>query len=306
MGKRSSIDKDRLDLLKSKDTVYLITCHQYEFYCTSHGDGRCRRGFFSLFLQSLYGIQFAKRLNIEYRVDFGNLNYSYSDPRKFNGNENFWEYYFVQDSISKKSKIVYNTRFETYPLRIWDRSFIRQLNQIYISNLRLQPEMMDNVNRLLEIFKKFKVLGVHHRKTDHYLEVKPAQDDSFTGLIDKMIHSYDRIFLATDDEDTVHFYSQKYGDKLIFHNFNRSTGQTSIHGGENISNGYELGKEALLDCYSLSLCKHLILSQSNLSYCALILNPEIPYHLLESIPAKWYKFKTLGAYYLDKWGIRKW
>ena len=306
MGKRSYIRKDRLELLKSKDVVYLITCHQSEYYCKTHEDRGCQRGFFSLLLQAVYGIQFANKMNLPFYVDFGNITYSYSEGEKFNGNENFWEYYFEQTPLESNRDLVLNSKFENYPLKIWDRSFIRQLHQSFITNLILKKEIKESINSIHEGFKKSKVLGVHIRKTDHYLEVNPVKDASFFKLVDKLLSSFDKIFLATDDSEILLVFGKKYGDKLMFNSFSRSQGATSIHGKIDSSNGYELGKEALLDCYSLSFCDQVILSPSNLSYCALVLNPELPYQIAESKEAKYQRFKTLGAYYLNKWGIRKW
>ncbi|EPR72189.1 hypothetical protein ADIWIN_2817 [Winogradskyella psychrotolerans RS-3] len=48
-----------------------------------------------------------------------------------------------------------------------------------------------------------------------------------------------------------------------------------------------LAKEALLDCITLSNCDELILSPSNLSYTALVFNPEVKYTIIESKVATW-------------------
>ncbi|WP_373494029.1 hypothetical protein, partial [Aquiflexum sp.] len=239
-------------------------------------------------------------------VDFGNLNYSYSEAEKFNGNQNFWEYYFEQTPMNPNGKAVYNSKFENFPLKIWERSFFRQLNQTYISNLTIRQEIKELVESIKTTFRNKTVLGIHIRKTDHFHEVEPAKDAKYLKLVDQQINSFDRLFLATDDIQVLQLFVKKYGDKLFYHPFVRSSGETPIHGNHDNSNGYELGKEALLDCYSLSFCTKAILSPSNLSYCALILNPELPYQIAESSSAKRYRLKTLGAYYLNKWGIRKW
>ncbi len=306
MPKRSSITNDRLALLKSKEALYLITCLQEEYYCKDHQKGQCSRGFFSLFLQAVYGIRFALQWNLPYYVDFGNLKYSYSDRTKFKDNQNFWEYYFEQTPISPNAKTIYNARFENYPLKIWDRSFLRQLHQTVISNLSPRQEIKDLIGSIKKVFDNKRVLGIHIRKTDHYHEVEPAKDAVYLQLVDQQLASFDQLFLATDDTDVLQLFEKKYGDKLMYHPFSRSTGDVPIHGSHARSNGYELGKEALLDCYALSFCTKAILSPSNLSYCALIFNPDLPYQMAESNAAKWQRLKTLGLYYLNQWGIRKW
>lgn len=306
MGKRSSIPKDRLALLKTTGAVYGITCFQTDYYCKSHNDGRCRRGFFSLFLQAIYGIQFANNMGLNYYVDFGNLEYSYSESWRFDGNKNFWEYYFEQPFNKPTGDIVYNSKFENFPLKVWDRPFIRQLHHTMISNLKIRSEIQVAIDAVKVRFNTGKILGVHVRKTDHYMEVEPVKDIVIFQMIDKKLGSFDKLFLATDDANVLGVFEKKYGNKLISNSFFRSCGKVAIHDNDDNSNGYELGKEALMDCFSLSFCDKVILSPSNLSYCALVLNPELPYEIAESREAKWQRWKTLGAYYLNKWGIRKW
>jgi hypothetical protein len=306
VAKRSYIKKDRLGLLNSENSIYGITCYQSEYYCKDHKNERCKRGFFSLFLQAVYGIQFANNLGLPYYVDFGNLNYSYSEEERFEGNKNFWDYYFCQQVIPANSRVIYNSRFETYPLKIWDRGFIRQLNQTVISNLKFKDDILKAIDELKVRFSAEKILGIHIRKTDHFNEVEPAKDTSILRKVDEKIRAFDKLFLATDDQEILRLFQKKYGEKLIFNPFYRSSGVVAIHGSEKNSNGFQLGKEALLDCLSLSFCNHVILSPSNLSYCVLVFNPELKYELVESRTAKWHRLKTLGAYFLNKWGIRKW
>lgn len=305
MGKRSQVDPDRLKLLRSQGAVYLITCQQSEYSC-NHLGGRCSRGFFSLFLQAVYGIQFAEKLNLAYQVDFGNLIYCYTEPDRFSGNGNFWEYYFEQSPPPQRTNAISNSRYENYPLRVWERSLLRQLHRTVTSHLKINDGMREAVDGIRERFRNWSILGVHFRKTDHFNEVQPVDDEVFLRLVDRRIASFDRLFLATDDADIVSLFEKRYGDKLLCNPFSRSRGSVSLHHSDEGLSGYELGKEALLDCYSLSLCDQAILSPSNLSYCALVLNPELPYLLAESRSAKWYRLKTSGAYHLNRWGIRRW
>ena len=68
---------------------------------------------------------------------------------------------------------------------------------------------------------------------------------------------------------------------------------------------YRLGLEVLADCYTLSACQGAILTHSNVSYGALLLNPNLPYNLLETSASQKSRQKTNFLYTLDRLGIRK-
>lgn len=253
----------------------------------------------------VYGIYFAKKVGIPYQIDFGNLTYSYSDADRFGGNRNFWDYYFMQEPVDA-SKGELNRKFENYPLKIWNMDFIRTLHREAISEIRLQDDLRKEVDRIRQQFKNHKILGVHIRKTDHYQEVKPVGDERYFQLIKKHITGFDKLFVATDDQKILARLQQIYKGRVIAHPFYRSSGDKALHEDPENRRGYELGRQALLDCYSIAACDKVILSPSNLSYTALLINPELDYHLAESSQAKWMRRKTQLAFLLDKWGVRRW
>lgn len=303
-AKKSVISDERISELAQPHSVYVISCYEDEYYCKSHNEGRCYRGFFSLYLQAVYGISFAQKQNIPAFVDFGNLDYSYTDEGIF-GNLNFWDNYFIQDTLKDNSIHILNQRFENFPLKIWDRRFFRELNQQVAGKIILQKTLREELEEVKKEIQSQKTLGIHIRKTDHSDEVKGVEDAVFFRMVKKQMRNFDRIFIATDEQGVINDYQSKFPGKVITHNFLRSLDGKAIHQQpENF--GYELGRQAIIDCYSLSYCSKLILSPSNLSYVSLLLNPEIPYTLIESWEAKVQRWRTLSAYYLNKLGIRKW
>jgi hypothetical protein len=305
--KRSFISKSRLDELKQLNAVYVISCVDNEYYCEDHKDGKCSRGFFSFFIQVVYGISFAKKLDLPFYVDFGNVSYQYSNKISKNGDKNFWNYFFVQNPIESFKNKVLNSRYETFPLRIWNRNFFHEMHKSGVGNLELRSEIKDKVLKIKNEFALEKILGVHVRRTDHRLEIVPAEDKLYFKFIDKFIKRFDKLFLATDDYGVIEMYKKKYGAKLIYHDFIRSINpDVPIHNNPENTNGYEIGMQALLECYSLSFCDKVILSPSNLSYSALLLNPSLEYTLAESFDAKRKRLKTVAVYLLNKWRIRRW
>ncbi|SHN31844.1 hypothetical protein SAMN04488057_11984 [Cyclobacterium lianum] len=305
MPKRSAVSPERLQELKKENACYVITCYKNEFLCRDHPNGRCERGFFSLFLQVLYGMAFAKKYNLPYRVDFANVRYAYSGNQDSNGS-NFWEELMVQRGPSSGFVPIVNLRYETHPLRIWDRQFIRSLHHTIQSELRIQDKLLEKVNGIKEWFSGFKILGLHARRTDHATEVPPVSEWTIMNKIEKKIADFDRLFVATDDEAFLEMLKARFPQKVLAHDFIRSASQKAIHDHGGNLNGILLGEQALLDCLSLSFCQELILSPSNLSYAALLFQPETPYTLAESNEAAWSRRKTLLAYRLNQWGIRKW
>lgn len=302
-NKRSIIQPERMALLKKPKAVYTVSCYEVEYFCTTHTDG-CWRGFFSLYLQAVYGILFAKRAGIPYHIDFANLIYRYTDENKMY-DRNFWNNYFEQKPADNQKRII-NIRSENYPLRIWNKKFIKTLHEQAVSGIIIKPEINREINQIISQFTGLKVLGAHIRRTDHFHEVKPANISAYFKIIDSRLNHYDKLFIATDDEHTLKIFTARYPQKVIYNQVIRSTGSIAVHADTKTENRYLLGKEALLDCYSLAACSEAILSPSNLSYVALLINPELPYQLVESWPAKRRRWKTLIVFYLDRWNIRKW
>lgn len=302
MPKRSSVAVERLRQLKQKNARYIISCVQNEFFCEHHPDGKCTRGFFSLFLQVVYGIGFAKKYELPFFVDFSNVAYAYSGQVK----NNFWEHFFNQVTVKRTDTLVLNQQYEVYPLRIWNRNHLRFLHQLMKEGLKFKSALQAEIDKIRSSMNKEKILGVHFRKTDHFLEVPPADESVFFHHIKRKFSTYDKIFVATDDQQLLEKLKKEFSPKIMAHDFVRSQGAISIHNNETFKDGPRLAKEALLDCISLSCCSELILSPSNLSYAALVFNPELKYTIVESRAAKRSRIKTLISYHLNKLGLRKW
>jgi hypothetical protein len=296
------VHHQRMSTFKKPGNVYVITCTD-EFIC-NHING-CGRGFYSLFIQALQGTFLAQRMSMPYYIDFGNRHYRYSDALK--GEPNFWDNYFIQPQSKPDSAVsIDNYPHEVFPICIWDRSYFKAIHTEVVSRLAWKPEVLAYLNRETEILKQHNILGVHIRKTDHFNETVPVPLDLYFKKIDQQINRFDKLFIATDDHNVLQILQNRYGSKLIYHQVHRSEGTTAIHSRIDIDNRYQLGLDALLDGYSLSLCKKAILSPSNLSYAACLFNPRLSYELMESRQAWQKRMKSLILYNLDRWNVRKW
>jgi hypothetical protein len=303
MRRKNVIPDSRRQQLRD-DVVYDIRCGTPDCSCTTRHLA-CGRGFFSLFIQAVNGIAFAKRFHLRYHVNFGNIQYAYSQPG--NPDRNFWNYFFDQPiKVSGGLNLLPNEMIETYPLTIWDRGYFRSLGEVVSKDLIYKDEVRRMFGELKNKFGGHRVLGVHVRRTDHSHETAQVSIDDYIKEIDRKISRFDKIFLATDDDTVAVQFRKLYGDRLWLNDVTRSKNGQPLHGDERLTNKYQLGLDALGDCYALSLCDEVILCFSNLSYSVLLFNPELKYKLMERTSTKLKRLLTLTLYYLDKWNIRKW
>ncbi len=79
----------------------------------------------------------------------------------------------------------------------------------------------------------------------------------------------------------------------------RSNNDEAIHTNMIHENRYQLGFDAILDCYCLSLCDKTILKHANLSYSSLLFNSSQLYIFLETQKSKLKRLKTLFLDHLD-------
>lgn len=299
--KRSVVSVSRKKQLSHCD-VYVVCCGVEGCTCSME-NGHCERGFFSLFLQAIYGIDFAERNDIPYHIGFDNCLYCYSEKEK----DNVWNYYFEQPIpvIPAHYASAINLMHEIYPLRIWDRDHLRKMNR-HVSRLKFHDSIRARILTAKDAVICGKTLGVQVRRTDHSVEVASVPLKTFFRTVDKHIAQYNTLFLSTDDAGVVHAFRDRYGAKVRVNDVTRSEDAAPIHLDVRHVGRRELGIEVLTDCLCLAACDKLILTFSNVAYGALLFNPEVPYILLERPGTTWRRYKTLIVYFLNKWGIRKW
>ncbi|TDI67066.1 MAG: hypothetical protein E2O88_08360 [Bacteroidetes bacterium] len=303
--KRNQQSTARLKVLKQPGVVYTVRCPGTHCDCAHFGVD-CRRGFFSLWIQAIYGRHFANKLGISSYIDFGDKPYLYSDPAKYDGDLNFWNYYYLQDVDQHQGRTVPNNYIENYPLRIWKRSHFKKVHRSAVEDLVLKDHVQTYVGYLSERCSKYRTLGVHIRSTDHPVEVETIPLERYFKILDKNSKKYEKFFISTDNSKALTLMIKEFGeDRIIFQEAVRSENQEAIHTNMLHPNRYLLGLQVLADCYALSVCQAAVLVHSNVSYGALLLNPKMRYTLLESPKARRNRLKTGALYTLDRWGIRK-
>jgi hypothetical protein len=209
-------------------------------------------------------------------VDWNRHNSLYYDV---NYGENVWEYYFekIDGPLTSEIDFILNDYIPIEPIE--GLNIRETFNKIYTDNIKLNQPTKDIIQQNLKLVDN-KTLGLHIRKTDKFLGASfnepmatPIEDELVFKMIDDKLSTnlFDKIFLATDCENTYKNFKYRYSDLIIEIDRIRGIGTQAIHT-SNRTNGYIKGLESLIDSYILNKCGFLIRSTSNLSSFSMFLN----------------------------------
>jgi hypothetical protein len=152
--------------------------------------------------------------------------------------------------------------------------------KIIDKHLILRPQIQQPLDEFYEKnMKGKKILGIHKRGTDIHIHHQPASLDSFFERVDQVVNEYDGIYLSTDEKFVVDQFKSRY-DKILNASYQTLSDQPQMpnfktHQGR--SQGFEVGKDAIIDAYLLSKTDFLIKGNSNLSNFSLLLNPDLKF-----------------------------
>ena len=257
------------------------------------------RGFFSLFFLTLDALNLAEQYHLTPVLVWGKHTLYFQE--EITETDNPFEYYFDQPTIISKQDVFEAARVMVFndanrqadyyiPYTVASKMVSDiELAQEYIASRAIlykkyfhykeevQKYIDDNLKRVIGTGK---TLGVHVRGTDfnkgylnHAKAVSPK--DYLEKTIEaKKQYGYDYIFLATDEEEVIHLYSNQFGNELKWYkDVFRSDDGTALHFSENgrEKHKYKLGLEVLRDAFSLGSCDGLIAGFSNVSLAARVM-----------------------------------
>jgi hypothetical protein len=224
-------------------------------------------------------IRHIKRVKDEKKLLYVDWNKHNSLHYDVNHGENVWEYFFEKIDGDLVPDIDYILD-DYIPIKPFKKLNLRQtFNKLYTTYIKLNHQTRNIIEKNLN-FVDCKTLGIHLRKTDKFLGSSfnepmaiPVEDELVFRIVDEKLSSkiFNRIFLATDCDDTYKNFKSRYGNLIITVERIRGTGTQAIHT-SNRKNGYIKGLESLIDSYILSQCGFLIRSTSNLSSFSMFLN----------------------------------
>lgn len=149
----------------------------------------------------------------------------------------------------------------------------RNLNNI----LKLKPYFFEKINNLkLELFKNYRVIGVHIRGTDKSTELPKIPIGNVFRYIDETINmgeSYDKLFVATDDYEYLSELINHYGEDFIIYNKSNLISYNSkpLHFTNDLEHKKRINFEVLSDSFLLSQCDYFLYCFSNVSLLSLSL-----------------------------------
>lgn len=252
-------------------------------------------GFFADHNRLLSLLYYADYYGMKPVVEYGE-NYTYKEEHPVNGTSNPFEYYFEQPANIKPEQLkeykgVLHCRKENAALAGllnngigggygMSEEYITALGKVSQKYIRLNSEVKPFIEKDIGDLKQGKrMLGVHVRGTDfkrnyngHPICITAEEYLEETKKV-YTNKKYERVFLATDDLNTIQLFRDEFKDSLFFYqDVIRSEGDETVMKSEaqRENHHYLLGLEVLRDMMTLAECEGLIAGLSQVSYSARI------------------------------------
>lgn len=239
-------------------------------------------GFFALLNNYvLANLVIAENMNLVPFVKWGETT-PYFEP---NCDNSFLQYFqqiseITEDDIFKSNRVLLSYK-KSKNLEHQGKNYlsnekiIDDYARLYNKYIKLQPHIEKKINDICITNKiSERTIGVHIRGVEwgklenHPIPIKLEQ---YFAKIDGIIDDYDKIFLATDSEENIVAFIEKYGEeRVVYNNVARTPAgsQQLVIFDSSVANKFNLGFEVLLDMYSLSYCGSIIAGVSNVSFTA--------------------------------------
>lgn len=258
-------------------------------------------GFFAILIDALVCVDFADRKGFSPIIYIGkNTHYydqKYSERVK---NNNVFEYFFENiDNLSLKNMNLINysnaihsrtvdrmyfLNQDNFELNLYDHalnsSSIKRFAELYRKYFRLNDYTTQLIeNDILELNLKDAFISVHFRGTDFKRNFnnhpKFIDESEYFHQIQTLIQNRPglKIFLATDDLNTINRFRAKYTDKLYYFKDNKRAIDKAViyENSESNIDKYLNGYEVLRDAFLLSKGEYFLGGSSNVSTFSRIL-----------------------------------
>jgi hypothetical protein len=240
----------------------------------------------TLFMQSLY---YLKEINPNLiclpHFSVNNRHFKYHDK---NYNNSFFMYYKRKTDI--KNLLDYKNYFtkpgiSNIPFFTPSVDVMKyEPNTKYITAFNNEYEYIKNSSVIKSISNiKKPLIGIHLRSTAQKMAHESEfLSTSYSDRLSKMKEKLDNelkeysVFVMTDTNDHLELAKSIFGDIYYFDNVTRIDGQSDIIpelSDEEV--GYKLGLDILNECFALSLCDKVFLTQSNINVIITTMNPNI-------------------------------
>lgn len=244
--------------------------------------GNSNEGFFAILRWIIDALYFCKRIGASPRILINSDSIYYDNNKKLNP----FTYYFEDiecpsNCEGERGIIHYNGRNgllaellnNTEDFYEYSSEYVEQMSQVVREYLIFNNNTQQILTQYIEkngICDS--VLGVHIRGTDYKKHYKNHPiyigPNDYYPVINKILltEKYEKIYLATDDEEILQQMIKFYGEEKVIYSksVHRVTGNVGSHF-QNGSNGFEKGLEVVADMYALSLCGGIVSGLSQVS-----------------------------------------
>ena len=259
-------------------------------------------GFFAHLNWLVLALGFSAKSGIP--VQFSCTSRQYVSPER---GTNFLDYFFVDLKLRELSIPVDETWIrisqiqeliapEDYPKRTFEMA-----NSWFFGRFALQRWVVEaNDHFFAGRSPDRKLIGVHYRGTDKSSEAPQTPYQRMLAAIDHELTSWPDadVFLATDEEGFLAVCHKRYGRRLSFlQDHARSSDGKAIHKDRELD-GFQIGRDALLNSLALSRCDKVIKTPSTMSGWAKIMTPCLPVFLMDRPydACSWFPDRDLPSY----------
>lgn len=166
-------------------------------------------------------------------------------------------------------------------LPIIRREYNKQWNK-----LKLSEQVQIELQKEEEKIKGKKVLAIMIRCSKHYFATELFLDNLIKE-VETRINEYDNILVLTQVKDFFDRFVEHFGDKCIFPNRERISGDIDWKGGRGVCMSDEEYvkevEECLIDVFLASKTSHIMSGASNMFLGALSINPEVSFDIFDSL-----------------------
>ena len=204
---------------------------------------------------------------------------------------NWWEYFFepVSDLPASEVNVDYLRASMMVPLASapWKLGLSRA-SELVARYIRPRQEILDEVERFFEEhLSGYYVVGVHMRGTDKQEEITNRLSDSVVlqavGELVRQLRVPYKIFAASDESHYIGLLRRAFGDRVVSYDAVRSqSGDQPLHR-SGCFPPWQIGRDAVVECWLLSKADYLFGSHSNLSMMARCLHPEMHHVCLNDV-----------------------
>lgn len=209
-----------------------------------------------------YKMFFQNPADVEYKDAMNSFGVSFSDGEKIG----YIRRLLLGNDEAERVEYEYNDKYFK-EMAVYAKKYIH-----------LNPMLEKDLNSdIIDLIGEKKTIAVHvrikvflHGINNHPKVV--SLEDYLKKTEEAIKNGYEQIFLATEEENTILAFQNRFGDKVVYYKdvFRAEEGNITYISDSRQHHRYRLGYEVLRDMHTMARCDGLIAGLSQVSFCAQI------------------------------------